>query len=106
MTVLKKRVLFSVLFVILLATAIFSSVRLVSVNAMSDGDYAQYKYYTSYEIQPGDTLTSIAEKYTANTQISVSEYIDEVKQNNKLTSDRITSGKHIIIAYYSDECKK
>ena len=89
-----------------LALIIFSSVKLVSVNAMSDGDYSKYKYYTSYEIQPGDTLTSIAEKYTANTQISICEYIDEVKKNNKLKSDRITSGKHIIIAYYSDEYKK
>lgn len=106
MTVLKKKVLFSVLFVILLALIIFSSVKLVSVNAMSDGDYSKYKYYTSYEIRPGDTLTSIAEKYTANTQISICEYIDEVKKNNKLKSDRITSGKHIIIAYYSDEYKK
>lgn len=106
MTVLKKKVLFSTLFIILLATAVFSSIRLVSVDAMSDGTYAKYKYYTSYEIQPGDTLTSIAEKYTANTQISVSEYIDEVKKNNKLSSDKITSGKHIIITYYSNECKR
>lgn len=106
MTVLKKKVLFSTLFILLLAIAVFSSVRLVSVDAMSDGTYAKYKYYTSYEIQPGDTLTSIAEKYTADTQVSVSEYIGEVKKNNQLTSDKITSGKNIIIAYYSDEHKK
>lgn len=106
MTVLKKKVLFSTVFIMLLATAIFSSVRLVSVDAMSDGTYAKYKYYTSYEIQPGDTLTSIAERYTSDTKVSVSEYIDEVKQNNQLTSDKITSGKNIIIAYYTDEYKK
>ena len=106
MTVLKKKILFTTVFVMLLATAIFSSVRLVSVDAMSDDSYAKYKYYTSYEIQPGDTLTYIAEKYTADTQVSVSEYIEELKQNNHLTSDKITSGKNIIIAYYSDEYKK
>lgn len=106
MTVLKKKVLFSTLFIMLLATAVFSSIRLVSVDAMSDGSYAKYKYYTSYKIQPGDTLTSIAQKYTVDTQVSVQEYIAEVKKNNKLTSDQITSGKNIIIAYYSNEYKK
>ena len=91
---------------ILLLIALFASIKLVNVDAMSDGSYAKYKYYTSYEVQPGDTLTSIAEKYIADTQISKSEYIEEVKKNNQLTSDKITSGHHLIIAYYSDEYKK
>ncbi|MFQ9515423.1 MAG: LysM peptidoglycan-binding domain-containing protein [Eubacterium sp.] len=105
MTVLKKKILLTVSFVMLLAMAVFTSVRLVNVDAMSSENEPLYKYYTSYEIQPGDTLTSIAEKYTVNTQQSVPEYVEEIRENNNLNTDNIVSGKKIIIAYYSDEYK-
>lgn len=105
MTVLKKKVLFTFIFVLLLLAALFTTVTLVNVDAMSNNSYAKYKYFTSYEIKPGDTLTSIAEEYTANTQVSTAEYIKELKHNNKLTSDNITAGKNIIVSYYSDEYK-
>ncbi len=90
-------------FVILLAVAVFTSVKLVNVEATDAGE--MYKYYTSYEIQPGDTLISIAEKYSVNGNISVRDYISEVKRDNYLKSDRIISGNHLIISYYSDEKK-
>ena len=35
----------------------------------------------------------------------ISDYIDEVMKNNKLSDDEITSGKKLIIAYYSYEKK-
>ena len=105
MTLLNKKIFLTSSFVILLAMAVLTTVRIVNVDAMSDGKPAQYKYYTSYEIQPGDTLSSIAESYITEEQISVSEYISEVKKINQLSSDKITSGKHIIILYYSNEYK-
>lgn len=105
MTVLKKKILLTSSFVMLLAMAVFTSVKFVNVDAMSNEKEPLYKYYTSYEIQPGDTLTSIAEEYTANTQQSVTEYIEEIRENNNLNTDNIISGKKIIIAYYSDEYK-
>lgn len=105
MTALTKKVLLTGSLVVVLAMVILTSVKLTNVDAKSSGKEPLYKYYKSYEIQPGDTLTSIAETYTANTQISVKEYIEEVRENNHLYKDTIVSGKKIIVAYYSDEYK-
>ena len=103
---LKNRVILMITFIFLLFLAVFSSIKLVNVEAMNGISNGKYKYYTSYEIQPGDTLTSIAATYTKDTLVSPTEYIEEVMQNNHLDSDKITAGKSIIIAYYSDEYKK
>ncbi|MCI9616906.1 MAG: LysM peptidoglycan-binding domain-containing protein [Eubacterium sp.] len=84
---------------------VFTITGLKDVNATNNSDNPMYKYYTSYEIQSGDTLTSIAQRYTVNSNVSISEYIREVKKNNNLVSDRITSGNYIVISYYSDEYK-
>lgn len=102
---LKKRIFLSFSFISLLAIAVITTVSFVSVSATDNGENPSYKYYTSYEIQPGDTLTSIAQKYTVNSNISVAEYISEVKKNNELSSDQITAGNYIVISYYSDEYK-
>ena len=102
---LKKRIILSCSFIALLAVAVVTAISFVNVNATVQGDNPSYKYYTSYEVQPGDTLTSIAQKYTANSNVSVPEYISEVKKNNELSSDNITAGNYIVISYYSNEYK-
>ena len=89
----------------LLAVAVFSSIKLTKVDAMNGKEYAKYKYYTSYQVQPGDTLTAIAQEHIKDSNVSTSDYIDEVMKNNKLSDDKITSGKKLIIAYYSYEKK-
>lgn len=98
-----KKFLITGSLILFLAIAVFTTLRFVSVDAMSNEKEPLYKYYMSYEIQSGDTLTSIAEKYTANTQQSVADYIEEVRENNELYTDNIITGNKIIIAYYSDE---
>ena len=85
--------------------ALFSVISIVKVGA-SDSSKALYKYYTSYTIKEGDSLTSIAQKYTKDSDVSVSDYIKETRKNNKLGSaDEITAGKKLVITYYSSECK-
>ena len=91
----------------LIATLIFALVIVIMVgvklvNANDNPNTSKYKYYTSYKIQENDTLTSIAEKYTKDTNVSVSEYISELKNNNRLKDDEITEGENLIITYYSD----
>lgn len=100
----RKNVLGFVLVLVVIAVAVLT-VKLVTVNAKSSGNTDKYKYFTSYEIQPGDTLYSIAEEYTAGTDISIKEYIKEVKKNNNMTDDKIVSGMYIIVSYYSDTYK-
>lgn len=102
---LRKRIFLSGTILVVLFVMVFTIIGLKDVSATNNSDNPIYKYYTSYEIQPGDTLTSIAQKYTVNSNVSISEYIREVKKNNNLVTDRITSGKYIVISYYSDEYK-
>ena len=91
----------------LIATVLFTIVVVVMlgvkfVNANDNANTSKYKYYTSYRIQKNDTLTSIAEKYTKDTDVSVNDYISDLKNDNRLKDDEITEGKNLIIAYYSD----
>lgn len=102
---LQRRIFISCTLIAIALVSIFMVSGLKNVSARNTSKNPIYKYYTSYEIQPGDTLTSIAQKYTVNSDVSVQEYIQEVKKNNELSSDKITSGKYIVISYYSDEYK-
>ena len=63
-----------------------------------------YKYYTSIEIQPGDTLWDLADDYLEHYE-SKQTYIDEVRQLNSLTESKIISGQSLILPYYSTEYK-
>lgn len=64
-----------------------------------------YKYYTSIEIESGDTLWSIACEYANEDFTTVQDYIDELKFMNNMTSDQIIEGHYLTVAYYSDVYK-
>lgn len=64
-----------------------------------------YKYYTSYEIQAGDTLWTIADTYSKESGIDRRAYMKELKELNHLDSDEITSGQYLTVAYYSSAPK-
>ena len=64
----------------------------------------QYKYYTSVQIQSGDTLWNIAKRYCPE-EAEINTYVNEIKEINHLQSDEIHSGKYLTIIYYSDEYK-
>lgn len=59
-----------------------------------------YKYYTSIEIEQGDSLWTIACAHMGEEYSSVQEYIDEVKELNGLKTDDIHSGQYLTIPYY------
>ena len=58
------------------------------------------KFYTSYDIQQGDTLWSVAEQYMCAEYGSIYDYIDEVRSINHIYGDQLTAGMHICIPYY------
>lgn len=64
-----------------------------------------YKYYTSVEVESGDTLWSLADNYIAQYNIDKTDYISEVCSLNQLQDGQIHAGQHIIVAYYSTELK-
>lgn len=67
-------------------------------------DVIYYKYYTSIEIQPGDTLWDLADDYMEHYETKAS-YIREVEQINALTDSKIISGQTLLMPYYSTEYK-
>ena len=79
----------------------------ISSRAKDNSDSVIYKYYQSYQIGVGDTLTSIASAYADGENTSVSSYIKEVKQINHLADeDLLQAGDYLIIPYYSVEFLK
>ena len=85
--------------VILLGTLILTLVR------SEHKQETLYKYYTSYEIQAGDTLWTIADTYSKESGIDRRAYMKELKELNHLDSDDITSGQYLTVAYYSSAPK-
>lgn len=61
--------------------------------------------YKVIEIEYGDTLWNIAKENMTPGYSDINEYIDEIKECNQLSSDRITSGNYLMIPYYEVEQK-
>ncbi len=59
----------------------------------------QQKYYTSIDIESGDTLWSLAEEYGARYQ-DYDIFMDEVRKINHLDGDNITYGASLLIPVY------
>lgn len=97
---MKKTLIFLAVLVMVMS-CIFGKT-LVMASAEESGPSGQ-RYYTSIEIQKGDTLWSIAETYRKGSGMNMREYIRELKQMNRLLSDDIQAGEHLTIVYYSDE---
>jgi len=87
---------------ILLVFCIFG----VDTSAHSIDDHPEYKYFTNYELEYGDSLWTIAEEYMDYHYNSIEDYIDEVCTINSITKEtRLLSGTSLIIPYYSQEFK-
>lgn len=61
------------------------------------------KYYTSIQIQSGDTLWEVANDYITTEYASMNEYIKEVKHLNSLDDDKIHEGQFLTVPYYSSK---
>lgn len=99
----KNRTFFSMLLVTLVFTICLSLSSVVFAG--EDKKEQTYKYYTSVQIESGDSLWSIANKYCTEGNMDISDYIKEIKQINHLTTDNITSGQYLTVIYFSTEYK-
>ncbi|MEG0215642.1 MAG: LysM peptidoglycan-binding domain-containing protein [Hungatella sp.] len=61
------------------------------------------RYYQSILIEDGDSLWSISKKYMgddpADYNMSIQEYIDQLKQINGLSEDTIHAGQYLTVVY-------
>lgn len=90
----------SILFVILFI--LISSILFGSIKAQAASAETSYKYYTSIQVQKGDTLWKIANSYITEEYDSVNDYIEEICSINHISHD-IHSGQYLTIPYYSDK---
>ncbi len=59
------------------------------------------KYFICIEIGEGDTLWSIADIYISEEYLCVDDYIEEIKELNGLTNDKIYCGATLVVPYYA-----
>lgn len=97
-------------FLLALAAIFLTLIMAISYRAiLSDAkgnENITYKYYTSIEIQYGDTLWDIAQAYYSEEYDSLDDYIHEVMKINHLQQESaIAAGEHLIVPYFSEELK-
>ena len=88
---------------IVVGGSLLGSVIISASRSEASLEQRSFKYYTSIQIQPGDTLWSIASTYMSPEYDSLQDYIDEVKKLNDLGPDHIHSGQFLTVPYYSHE---
>ena len=74
---------------------------LYSNRADAENSRPVYTYYTSYEIQSGDTLWTIADQFMSPESSDKAAFINNIKKINHISGDNITPGKYIVIEYTS-----
>lgn len=71
-----------------------------SVNASPD--HINHKYFTTVQLESGDTLWDISKDYISSEYASMNDYIKEVETINHISRDEITAGCYLVIPYYSE----
>ena len=90
-----------IMLIVAIAVTLLFSFIFFSNRAAAETNREVYTYYTSYEIQPGDTLWSIADQFIGPDFTDKQDFIDNIKSINHLTSDNITAGNYLVIEYSS-----
>jgi len=74
-----------------------------SNKAAAENSREVYTYYTSYEIQPGDTLWTIADQFTGPDFTDKDDFIEDIKYTNHMLDDDLIAGNYLVIKYSSYE---
>jgi cell division protein YceG involved in septum cleavage len=90
------RLLFTLATVITVFAVCFS----ISTVGKSQQQHELCSYYESVQIQPGDTLSSLAQKYYINDIGDFDKYVDEIRALNNISGDNIHAGEYVTIKYY------
>lgn len=87
---------------VVIMTAFFLSTFFsLRIRAQGNENRARSKYYTSVQIQTGDTLWGYAQKYgDSRFYRDCKEYVEEVMEINSLRDEDITAGRYLILPCY------
>ncbi|MCI5494310.1 MAG: LysM peptidoglycan-binding domain-containing protein [Lachnospiraceae bacterium] len=95
--------IFAVITIFLLTACVLIGSNFIgSSNTQANNTKEIYKYYTSIEVQDGDSLWSIADRYITADYPDREAYIKELAALNNLSDTTIHSGSYLTIPYYSD----
>lgn len=90
----EKFYLFNPICAILLFIILGSSIHILA-NGSDNRPFN--KYYTSIQVEDGDTLWSIADKYIGENSVDKESYVNDICRMNNLTDGQIHSGEYIIV---------
>ena len=94
-----KKYLIALVMIVMIMSCFFGK---TLVMANEDEDDAVYnRYYTTIEVEKGDTLWSVAKTYYHHSGMSVREYVYELKLINGMVSDERCPG---ILFFLRDTC--
>ncbi|MBQ8279414.1 MAG: LysM peptidoglycan-binding domain-containing protein [Roseburia sp.] len=97
----QKRIAF--LFCSLIAVVMIGSIIFGTIHTQAAPAETTYKYYTSVQIESGDTLWAIASEYITDEYTDMNEYMEEVCAINHISEDEIHAGQYIVVPYYAAE---
>ena len=101
--VLKRRILISMMTLTLLIMGVLIGSNLLdSSRSEAENSKEIYKYYTSIQVESGDTLWSIADKYVTSEYSDRNTYMKELVSLNNLPDSTIHAGQYLTVSYYSD----
>lgn len=72
---------------------------LMSAMAGESAKKGKDAYFTSIRIEEGDTLWSIADEYADDLDMSLDEYIRDLRLMNHLEGDTIHVGRYLTVMY-------
>ena len=87
-------------FTLLIAFFLIGNSIITFAGAKSNQDL--HKYYTSVQLQKGDSLWSLASEYAPKDVVSRKQFINEVCRINGISENNtLHSGDYLIVSYYS-----
>ncbi len=101
----KRRLFLSGMALFFLIVIIGVKLNCFSVESDAIDVRTSYKYYTSVQVQDGDSLWSIADQYLTSEYCSHETYVQELIAINHLSDTTIHAGKYLTVPYFSSEYK-
>lgn len=99
----KKKITIVITLFLFFECFLFGSFLSLAQNTRAE-EPVMFKRYKSIVIQPGDSLWSLAEDYAdSESRSKIKSYIRELKEINQLDSEKIQTGEHLIVSYYTTE---
>jgi LysM repeat protein len=72
-------------------------------TSMAKEESSAVPYYKSVQIEDGDSLWKIADRYKEGSRLSTRAYVKELKQINGLKQDTIHAGQYLTVVYFPGE---